>query len=41
MKLIGGVVFKNTFTLKDWYTITFTLEVESVVVNFRWVLTKK
>jgi len=24
LKLIGGIVFKNTFTLKDWYIIIFT-----------------
>jgi len=24
LKLIGGIVFKNMFTLKDWYIIIFT-----------------
>jgi len=32
LKLLGGIVFKNTFALKIWYFITFTLEVESVKV---------
>jgi hypothetical protein len=30
LKLTGGIVFKNIFTLKDWYIITIILEVESV-----------
>jgi len=29
LKLIGGIVLKNTFKLKDWYIITFKLEVKS------------
>jgi hypothetical protein len=29
LKLIGGNVFKNIFTLKDQYIITFTLKIES------------
>jgi hypothetical protein len=29
LKLTGGIVFKNTFTLKDWYIIIFTMEIES------------
>jgi hypothetical protein len=28
LKLIGGIVFKNIFTLKDWYIITFTLKLK-------------
>jgi hypothetical protein len=41
LKFTGGIVFKNTFTLKDWYIIIFTLEVENAYVNLRWPLTKK
>jgi hypothetical protein len=28
--LIGGIVLKNIFILKDWYIITFTLKVKNV-----------
>jgi len=41
LKLTSGIVFKNTFTLKDWYIIIITLKVENVYVNLRWPLTKK
>jgi hypothetical protein len=29
MKLTSGIVFKSVFTLKDWYIIIITLEIES------------
>ncbi len=29
LKLTDGIVLKNNFTSKEWYTITFRLEVES------------
>jgi hypothetical protein len=41
MKIDWWNCVKNTCTLKDWYIIIFTLELENAQVDFRWSLTKK